>query len=199
MAESRLIVGLGNPGKQYENTRHNLGFLVVRRLAEEINFNFSSRPMLKGLTAEGIWESKELILLLPATYMNQSGAAVKACVVKKAISCQDILVVGDDLNLDFGKMRLRAQGTSGGHHGLESIIEALNTDDFARLRLGIGLPPHMPHRKVNKDEKEVVNFVLGGFNAQEKKGLKDFVEKAAQCCLLWIKQGIHKAMSEYNQ
>ncbi|HBO97295.1 MAG TPA: aminoacyl-tRNA hydrolase, partial [Candidatus Omnitrophica bacterium] len=140
MSQARLIVGLGNPGRDYEYTRHNLGFLVVEHLAQKNNLRFRKSSFTNGLTAEGKVAGNDLCCLLPSTYMNNSGAAVKQAVLNKGLDQTDILIVCDDFHLDFGEIRIRSKGGDGGHNGLTSAIEHLGTQAFARVRLGIGSP-----------------------------------------------------------
>ena len=190
MFEPYLIVGLGNPGREYEFTRHNLGFLAVRALAQKKDLEFKTSSFTKGLLAEGKIQGTKLYLFLPMTFMNHSGAAVKDIIANEHIPLKNVLIVCDDLNLAFGQMRLRPRGSEGGHNGLSSVIEHLESEGFARLRLGIG--------PAGRD-KEVVEFVLSEFTKREKKSLKSFTEMAAQCCLTWFTQGINKAMEIYNR
>lgn len=186
----KLIVGLGNPGREYEWTRHNLGFLVLTYLAKEYHFKFSKSPTIQGMIADGQIHSHEVMLLMPLTYVNHSGVAVQQASEQKEISLKNILVVCDDFNVGFGQMRLRSQGSDGGHNGLASIIEQLKTKNFARLRLGIGPPAR---------KEEAVDFVLGEFNQKEKEALGRFTQKAADCCEVWLTEGMVKAMSQFNK
>lgn|SRR3989338_4866180 len=186
----KLIVGLGNPGREYEWTRHNLGFLVLTHLAKEHRFKFSKSPAIHGLISEGQIHHHDVRLLMPLTYMNHSGVALAQASDQKRIPSNDILVVCDDFHIDFGRMRLRGEGSDGGHNGLASIIEELKTKDFARLRLGIGAPPR---------KEEAVDFVLGEFNPKEKEALQEFVQQAAQCCIVWLSEGTAKAMEQFNK
>ena len=143
-----------------------------------------------AMTAEGEIEKCRVCLLLPLTFMNDSGIAVKKAVVNKKIIREDILLVTDDVHLAFGTMRIRSWGSDGGHNGLTSIIHHLGHNQFARMRLGIGLPP---------PAEELVDYVLGEFKSQEKKRLDDFIESANEGCVIWLTQGIHKAMNQFNQ
>lgn len=190
MSEARLIVGLGNTGRGYEFTRHNLGFLVLRHLAEQWKWEFQPSSLTKGYIATGQWEDRDVQLLIPTTNMNRSGQAIKPVVDEQSLNLEQMLVVCDDFNLDFGQLRIRPKGSNGGHNGLGNIIERLNTEDFPRLRMGVGKP---------KQGKEVVDYVLEEFSRQEKKHLEDFIREAAECCQLWIKSGIAQAMDQYNQ
>ena len=186
----KLIVGLGNPGREYEWTRHNLGFLVLTHLAKEHHFKFSKSPRIQGLTVGGQIQNQEAMLLLPLTHMNHSGIAVQQSSEHKKIAVENILVVCDDFHVDFGQTRLRSQGSDGGHNGLTSIIEQLKTKNFARLRLGIGAPAR---------KEEAVDFVLGEFSQKEKEALPQFIQRAAECCVVWLTEGITKAMGKFNK
>lgn len=185
----KLIVGLGNPGQKYEQTRHNLGFLVVEHLAKTFGLKFAKAAGTQGLMACGTADDTKVCLLLPTTFMNNSGVAVKAVLADKKVSIADALIVSDDFNLDFGQLRLRDRGSAGGHNGLSSVIEHLNTDQIARLRVGIGAP-------ANKDD--TTGFVLEEFNRQEKKDLLKVIEHAADCAVAWLKEGT-KATGQFNK
>jgi len=189
LSELRLIVGLGNPGKNYEYTRHNLGFLVIRRLAEKLKLKFELSSLTNGLTAEGTFEDTAVCLLMPLTYMNNSGVAIRQIMTNKKLLPEDVLVICDDFHLNFEQIRLRAKGSDGGHNGLGSIIRHLGTEQFARLRMGIGQPTN---------KKDTVDYVLEEFNKKEKKSLDNFIDEAISCCLTWLRKGIHVAMDQYN-
>jgi len=186
----RLIVGLGNPGREYEDTRHNLGFHVVSHLAKEHDLQFSRSRFKEAMAASGTIAGQDVLLLLPLTYMNQSGLAVRAVVSQKRIPLENILIVCDDLALDFGQMRLRRQGSDGGHKGLRSLIEEMKARDFARLRLGIGSP---------RKKDTTTDYVLGEFSDHEKKELPGFTRQARDCCLAWLALGIQRAMNRFNK
>ena len=190
MSERVLIVGLGNPGRKYEYTRHNLGFLAVESLAEFLKVDFKKSSFTEGLIAQGEWDSKQVVLLMPATYMNNSGAAVKSVMEHMDIALKNVLVITDDLNLPFGQIRIRRQGSEGGHNGLGSIINHLATEHFSRLRMGIGQP---------RQKSETVDFVLEQFTKEEKSQLDGFVKEAEQCALVWVQEGIVTAMEKYNK
>lgn len=189
-SQLRVIVGLGNLGKTYEYTRHNLGFLVLRELAKQLKVDFQKRSLTHSIAAQADWEGREVILLQPMTYMNNSGLAVKEIVKQKAIEPGNVLVVVDDFNLDFGQLRLRRQGSDGGHNGLESVILKLESTQFARLRMGIGRP---------KDKHETVKYVLDKFTGEEMKQLDEFIQSAGECCRMWVKGGTVKAMDQFNR
>jgi len=189
LSELRLIAGLGNPGGDYEYTRHNLGFLVIQRLAEKLKLKFTLSSLTNGLTAEGMFEDKAICLLMPLTYMNNSGIAVHQVMTKKNLQPEDVLIVCDDFHLDFEQIRLRAKGSDGGHNGLNSIIHRLGTEKFSRLRMGISQPAN---------KKDTVDYVLEEFKKKEKDCLDNFIDEAASCCLAWLREGISVAMDQYN-
>jgi len=190
LLKTQLIVGLGNPGKEYAYTRHNLGFLVVSHLAKKLDWQWRSDRLTQGLIAKGELEGKEIYLLLPQTFMNNSGVSIKAFFQRKKLSLEDLLVICDDLNLSFGDMRLRSKGSAGGHKGLSSMIQYLQGQDFGRLRLGIG----QPSRK-----EQTVDYVLQEFDKGEKKLLDELLDEATNCCLIWLREGINKAMQLCNR
>ncbi len=190
MSETKVIVGLGNPGPQYEYTRHNLGFLAVQRIAEQHQLKFGLSSFANGLTAQGDIEGQQVCLLLPLTYMNNSGVAVRQVLKHTQAELSNLLVVCDDLNLKYEGIRIRPSGSDGGNNGLKSIIARLQTREFSRLRLGIGRPS-------NSDD--TVDYVLSEFSKEEQASLKDFVETAAQCSAVWLKEGIAKAMDQFNK
>jgi PTH1 family peptidyl-tRNA hydrolase len=180
-----LIVGLGNPGRQYERTRHNLGWQVLDRLCEKLKIGFKAG---KGEYYVAILPQEEgkIVFLKPTTYMNNSGIAVREALEFFGKTPADLLVILDDLALPLGKLRLRSQGSSGGHNGLESIIYQLQTEDFARLRLGIGTP---------ETKGEAVSHVLGEFSAEEKKTAEEMLEKAASVVEAGYQRGFQEALN----
>jgi len=190
LSELRIIVGLGNPGKEYEYTRHNFGFLVIDQLAAQYQLKFSRRAVLNSYTAEGLLEDVECLLVKPLTYMNNSGSVVRQVLNKKGAEASRLLVVCDDFHLDFGQMRIREKGSDGGHNGLTSVIQHLQTQNFSRLRLGIGSP---------KPSEDVVDYVLGSFSSKEKREMDPFIQQAARCCACWAVEGISKTMSQFNK
>ncbi len=190
MAASKLIVGLGNPGREYVKTRHNLGFMVIERLAAEYNALLKKYRHASALAAEVSEGDVPALLAEPLTYMNLSGTAVRGIVHFEKLEAANILVVCDDINLGFGDMRLKTGGSDGGHNGLGSIIADLGTEGFARLRLGIGAPPE---RDLQKD------WVLSNFKASEMKDLEGFIDQAVECCRLWLKGEAARAMTEFNK
>lgn len=197
MSQTRLIVGLGNPGGEYEGTRHNLGAMVVRHLAHRGGLRFRLSSFTNGLAAEQTVGEKKILYLLPQTHMNHSGMAVRQAVDKKEADPGDILIVCDDLSLDFGRMRIRPCGSHGGHNGLRSVIERLETEVFPRLRLGIRAP--RPDHGGSAPAQNMVDYVLGVFTPQERRCLDGFIEEAAECCLVWAAEGVQKAMDQFNR
>jgi PTH1 family peptidyl-tRNA hydrolase len=183
-----LIAGLGNPGKAYDETRHNIGFLVVREFAQKNGFVFQHATSFIGEIAQGKKHEKKVILLLPLTYMNSSGEAIRICKDYFEISPEEILIVCDDIALPYGKVRLRPKGSSGGHNGLKSVEAHLGTQEYGRLRVGIG----------EKEGKELTDHVLGRFTSEEKKTLPKVIEKAADAVERWLSSGIESAMRTFN-
>ena len=185
----KLIVGLGNPGLIYSGSRHNIGFAVLKSLAGSLKINFKRDSSVSALVAKDKLFQQEVVLALPQTYMNLSGIAVKALLKKFKVDLKDLLVVCDDLDLELGKMKIRPQGSSGGQRGIESIIERLETQDFCRLRIGIGRP------KISQD---AAKYVLSGFLRKEKAVVKQIEEDAISCCLSWVENGIVQTMNTFN-
>ncbi len=185
-----LLVGLGNPGKEYTWTRHNAGFLIARHFADLFHMDFVRSSKYHGLVAQGVVDGKKVHLLLPMTYMNASGVAVKAFVAEKRIAHENMLIVCDDFQLAFGELRFRAKGSAGGHNGLASVIDQLKTSEIPRLRLGIGSP---------KSKDQITDFVLSEFKASEKKHLTEIIDRAASGCRSFLVSGISHTMAEFNK
>ncbi|MHB8155731.1 MAG: aminoacyl-tRNA hydrolase [Candidatus Omnitrophota bacterium] len=187
---AKLIVGLGNPGLIYAQSRHNIGFAVLKSLASSLKINFKRDSLVSSLVARDKLIQQDVVLALPQRYMNLSGIAVKALLKKFKVDLKDLLVVCDDLDLELGKIKIRPQGSSGGQRGLASIIEQLETQDFCRLRIGIGRP---------KNSADAAKYVLSGFLRKEKIALKQIEEDAVSCCMSWIENGIVQTMNTFNQ
>ena len=183
----KIVVGLGNPGREYAATRHNLGFMVVDELARRHTAS-ERRNRFRSDLVEIFDEGEKVVLLKPRTYMNLSGSAVREAVSWYKAALDDVLVVVDDIDLPFGGMRLRAKGGSGGHNGLRSIIAELGVDAFARMRIGIGRGPGHATRQV-----------LSRFTAEEERILTSVIEAAADCVLEWERHGIVSAMNRCNR
>lgn len=184
----KIIAGLGNPGAKYRNSRHNLGFDVADRLAEDISSGFS-REKFDGLLAEGRHAQEKILLVKPQTYMNRSGDCIARVARNKIFDPEDLLVIVDDVNLPLGRMRFRAAGSAGGHNGLRSIIERMGTRDFHRLRLGVG---------DDRQTGDLADHVLSRFRPGERAAVDELVARAAEAALCWTAQGIVKAMDQYN-
>jgi peptidyl-tRNA hydrolase, PTH1 family len=186
-----LIVGLGNPGRQYEYTRHNIGFLVVDRLAASLKATF--RPA-KGeyWFASCSLNGLDVVLMKPTTYMNNSGIAVQQFIETHALPLEQLLVVCDDFQLPLGSLRIRTNGSDGGHNGLSSIIYHVQSEDIPRMRCGIG-SAHLP-----ADKTLMADFVLSEFEEDEKEIVGTMSQQAEEACMLFITDGIVKAMNQYN-
>lgn len=184
----KIVVGIGNPGKQYAATRHNVGFMVVERMAEDRG-GVSWRRRFDALAAELRVGGAPCVLMKPETYVNESGRAVGAAVKWFRADLQDVLVVCDDLNLPLGRLRIRSGGGSGGHNGLASVAERLGSEDVPRLRIGIGLP------EAGADDKE---FVLSPFAAEERDAVNDAVACAVQAVEMWLRSGLERCQNAYN-
>ncbi|MBC8436394.1 MAG: aminoacyl-tRNA hydrolase [Candidatus Omnitrophica bacterium] len=186
----KLIVGLGNPGDFYADSRHNIGFSVIRALSKGLKAPLKRDKGTFSLSGRAGYAKQSLILAMPLTFMNLSGNAVADLAKKYRIDLNNLLVVCDDLDLEFGRIRIRARGSSGGQRGLASIIEVLGSDKFARLRIGIGRPVKA---------KEASEYVLSPFTGKEKKQMLKVLSKAQECCETWVNQGITEAMNIFNQ
>lgn len=191
----KLIVGLGNPGREYVGTRHNIGFQVVDRLTEKLGFTAAgqfervARSKFDGLAVDGNHGGEKVLLLKPLTYMNLSGRAVQSAMAFYQLLPAEIMIVLDDLALPVGKIRLRAGGSSGGHNGLKDIERALGTSEYPRLRIGIDPPPT---RVPGKD------YVLGRFSEQQSQLLDPAIDRAVDAIKIWIDNGIAAAMNQFN-
>ncbi len=183
-----LLVGLGNPGREYRNTRHNVGFMVIDRLAQDAGIGLT-RVQHKAITGIGMLADHKVILVKPQTFMNLSGEAVSALARFYKIPPACIMVVHDDLDLPFGTLRLRPGGGSAGQKGIQSIIARLATQDFPRLRFGIGRPP---------GSKQGANYVLHGFSPGEQKELDYLLARAAEALRVFVQEGLETAMNRFN-
>lgn len=184
-----LIVGLGNPGKDYENTRHNAGFIALNALAEQCGVKVT-RSKFKALIAEATLAEKRVLLMLPQTFMNLSGEAVEAAASFYKIAPDHIIVLSDDISLDAGKLRIRRKGSHGGHNGLKSISGMLSSSDYPRIKLGVGQKPHPDY--------DLASWVLSNFNPDERKALNSAAEHAADACRLIVMGKTEEAMNRFN-
>jgi PTH1 family peptidyl-tRNA hydrolase len=183
----KLIVGLGNPGLKYARNRHNVGFMVLDRLARAEHRKFE-RQRFNAQLLELNLGGERVLLVKPQTYMNLSGSAVGKLAAFYHLARPNVMVVYDDLDLPLGKIRLRASGSSGGHHGMESVIHHLGGTDIPRLRIGIGRP----------DPTQDIGHVLGNFHDDEMSVLDDVLQRAENALRVWVRDGIVKAMNEFN-
>jgi len=187
----KILVGLGNPGQTYHETRHNVGFMVIQRLAERHQVQILNRALGPDDRPAGVSGDYEegattVRLLMPLTMMNESGDAFHAL----EVLLQDALIICDDVNLPLGTIRMRPDGGGGGHHGLQSCLEAVKTEAVPRLRLGVGVEP-LP--------EDLRDFVLSAFRPEERPLMKQMVEQAADACEMWVKEGMAAAMTRYNK
>jgi len=187
----KLIVGLGNPGIFYAASRHNSGFVIVKALAKESGIAFIKDKYIRSFIGSGAIENEPVLLAMPLTFMNLSGGAVAKLLKRYAISAQQLLVICDDLDLEFGRVRIRATGSSGGHRGLQSIIDSLGMSNFSRVRIGIGRPQN--------NAITDADFVLSRFSRKEKEAFKKTVAEAVSCCAAWVTAGPTGAMNQFNR
>lgn len=182
-----LIVGLGNKGTEYENTRHNIGFKVADKIAETLEVSFNTTNF--GWMADGKYKGRRVLVLKPDTYMNLSGNAVKYWMQKENIPLENVMIVTDDLALPFGTLRMKMKGSDAGHNGLKNIQEVLQTQNYARLRFGIS---------AEFSEGRQVDYVLGTWNEEESEKLTERIEKFSKACLSFVFAGINNTMSSFN-
>ncbi len=189
----KIIVGLGNPGARYEFTRHNIGFLAVDCIADKFDISLNKK------SHNAVWGKNDIIIAKPQTFMNLSGEAVKSLADYFHIETKDIIVICDDIDLDFGTVRIRKKGGSGGHKGMESIIEQLGTNDFTRIRLGIGRPEKQGQGSGVKWQEDIADYVLSQFSKEEKATLNQMLDITKEAAGVILQHGIEKAMSEFNK
>ena len=187
--ETWLIVGLGNPGKQYERTRHNAGFRAIDALANELGCKID-KGKFQGLYGQATYGSKKLYLLKPQTFMNLSGRSVLQLSAYYSIPPQRIIVLFDDISLEPGRLRVRADGSAGGHNGIKSIIQELGSQNFPRVKIGVGAKPHA--------EQDLADWVLSSFSASEDKALSSALEQAAGAALSIVDRGVPETANRYN-
>jgi len=185
-----IIAGLGNPEAKYDHTRHNIGFHAIDVLSKKYNINLN-KLKFKALFGDGIIGGEKVILVKPQTYMNLSGEAIREIASFYKVDVSDIIVIFDDISLETGRIRIREKGSAGGHNGIKSIIYQLNSDQFPRIKLGIGAPPHA--------DFELVDYVLGKFTPDEIKVLEPVLLDTADAVECIIKNGIDSAMNKYNR
>lgn len=185
----KLVIGLGNPGTAYRHTRHNAGRRLVERIAKAHAVRFEKKSRLKASVVSLNWDNRPVVLAYPETFMNVSGEAVNLLVHYFSIDFKtDLLIVVDDLALPLSRLRLRGQGSDGGHNGLKSVQQFLGSPDFARLRLGIGSSESVPAEE----------YVLSAFDPEEEKSFEAVLEKGAEACRMWATQPFQKVMTSVN-
>ncbi|MBR3003340.1 MAG: aminoacyl-tRNA hydrolase [Clostridia bacterium] len=183
-----LIVGLGNPESEYANTRHNMGFNAINQIAKEFNIEVN-KTKFKGLYGTGIIKGEKVILLKPQTYMNLSGEAVIDFMDYYKLDLKNLIIIYDDVEIEPGLIRIRKKGSSGSHNGMKSIVEMLQSEEFTRIRIGIGKPDY---------SNDMINYVIGHITDEEIKKLEPGVEKAKLATIEIIENGIDNAMNKYN-
>ena len=183
----KIVVGLGNPGERYAKTRHNVGWMVLDRLADRAGWDGKGRERDASRIVQGRFRSLELTLVKPLTFMNDSGLAVRKVLAREHAPLVDLLVVADDFALPFGKLRFREGGGPGGHNGLGSIIDELGTEKFSRLRVGIGEP-----------DRAAIDHVLSVFSPEERPRLDELLDKSADAVEAWAREGTNKAANQFN-
>ena len=195
----KLIVGLGNPGKEYQDTRHNIGFMVIDKLAKELgsgdhNWEFNKKANALVLKGGGV------LLVKPQTYMNSSGVAVSFLVSYYKLNVSDVWVIHDDLDLPLGKIKIRGKGASAGHNGIDSIITLLGSDQFVRFRLGIGRGKEDIHKSSDQQlsHRRVIDFVLSHFTQNEAGALRKLVKYGSEAVRIALTEGLDKAMNRFN-
>jgi len=183
-----LIVGLGNPEEDYANTRHNMGFNTINKIAEKYNISINKKKF-DGLYENVIIDNKKVILLKPQTYMNLSGKSIIQFVNFYKIEIQNVIVIYDDIDIEKGKIKIRKKGGAGSHNGMKSVVQELNSEEFARVRVGISCPEH---------KSDMINYVIGAIPEEEKKLLDEGCKKASEAVIEIIKNGIDISMNKYN-
>lgn len=185
-----LIVGLGNPGREYEGTRHNVGFSAVLALSDDCGLSVNTKKF-KALIANGLVKGHKAILAMPQTYMNLSGESVREIVDYFQIDpAEELIVIYDDISLEVGQLRIRKKGSAGGHNGMKNIIKMLGTNEFTRVRIGVGAKP---------EKMDLADYVLGHFGKEEQGEIRDAVKEAAAAVVMIMDRGVDVAMNQYNQ
>lgn len=183
-----LIVGLGNPEPEYSKTRHNMGFNVINKLANKYNIEVNKKKF-DGLSADGIIENEKVILLKPQTYMNLSGKSIIQFINFYKISTDNVIIIYDDIDFNPGIIKIRKSGSSGSHNGMKSVISELQSEDFIRIRVGIGQPEF---------KNDMINYVIGAIPEEELKLLKEGTDKAVEAIIEILKNGVDSSMNKFN-
>lgn len=186
----KVLVGLGNPGEQYAETPHNLGFKAIDALAADLGVEWKTEKKFKALVAKALWKGETLWLVKPQTYMNLSGECVAPFLKYYGATARDLLVLSDDCDLPAGRLRIRGSGSAGGHNGLKNIIAHLGTEAFARIRLGAGRSPD--------ERRGLIDFVLHRFTVTEAAVANETAQLAAKAVFCWIDQGLQEAQNRFN-
>lgn len=181
-----VVVGLGNPGIEYEKTRHNIGFNAIDYIAEDLNIKVN-KSKFKGLYGESYIENEKIILLKPQTFMNSSGISVREIADFYKVDIKKLIIIYDDISIPLGKIRIRPSGSAGGHNGVKSIIYQLSSDEFPRIRIGIGAP-----------DNNLINYVIGNFSNTEEKIVFDMLKIAKEAVYSLISYGVQTSMNKYN-
>lgn len=181
-----LVVGLGNPGKEYDGTRHNIGFEAIDYISKKYNIDVN-RTKFKGVFGEGFINGSKVVLLKPTTYMNLSGESIREAINFYKLEKEEVIVIYDDISLEVGKLRIREKGSAGGHNGIKSIIANMNTDIFPRIKIGVGQP-----------KGDLVSHVLGKFSKEEVQDLNEVIEASSKAVEIIIKDGTKESMNELN-
>lgn len=190
----KLIIGLGNPGKKYEKSRHNVGFMVLEALQKSLKFEkFHEETKWQVALSNGTYEGEKVVLVKPLTYMNLSGEAISKIVQFYKVPLKDCLMIYDDLDTPFQSLRIRKTGGPGTHNGMKSIVEKLGSEDFPRIRIGIE-----SRGVLTPSQQETTSFVLSSFSSEEQKVLKKMITKGVEATKSWLEEGIENAMNKYN-
>jgi len=192
----KIIMGLGNPGRQYQHNRHNVGFHCIDRLADRYSIKINNR-LCQSLTGTGQIEGEEIVLAKPSTFVNLSGTAAAGLLKRFGSRPEDLIVIHDDLDLPTGRIRVRLGGGSGGHRGVRSIIHMIDSRDFHRVRIGISHP--CPDRSHDSYENEIVDYVLGDFSREENELIQPALERACDAAAAILTEGIEAAMNKFNR
>ncbi len=193
----KLIVGLGNPGRAYASSRHNIGFRCINHLARKHSVSLKQHQC-RAQTGSGEIAGVPVLLARPKTFVNLSGEAVSRLMRKHSIAADDFIVIHDDLDLPLGKLRIRKGGSSGGHKGINSIISAIGSKEFYRIKVGIGRPVG-PDGMPTTDEKLIVDYVLGNFTPEEEKAIEPVIAKVAEAVVCLLTEGLSAAMNRFNR
>lgn len=184
-----IIIGLGNPTREYTATRHNIGFDVITRIADDYNISLDMKKH-KSLCGRGIINGEKVILAQPQTYMNLSGEAVRELKDFYKVKNDDLIIIYDDISLDVGQIRVRPKGSAGGHNGIKSIISHLGSEEFPRIKVGVGSKPR---------GYDLADYVLGRFNEEDQKTIRETLKHASKACTYIISEGIDASMNQYNK